>query len=133
MAKTGPGRPPIQHIKHVHTIALSPELEEKIDGLREAFIIGNGARAAGVAAKGILSHPAGLVTLTGIALFLWIKFLGGEKAIAEGGEAVMKWAADIATELNIGLSQFAVDTAVAGLNLKKAFLDFIKNVTVKKP
>ncbi len=60
------GRPPVQHIKHVHVLSLSPELEEKIDSIQETFIKGKALRAVGEAAKGVLSHPAGLIAVAGI-------------------------------------------------------------------
>ncbi len=86
------GRPPVQHIEHVHVLSLSPELEEKIDGLQETFIKGKALRAVGEAAKGVLSHPAGIVALTGLVIWLsgrlnlWKFLFPGATSIVEGVE-----------------------------------------------
>ncbi len=66
------GRPPVQHIKHVHVIALSPGLEEKIDTVTERFVMGKGLRAVGEAVKGLLSHPAGLILVAGVWISIFI-------------------------------------------------------------
>ncbi len=67
------GRPRVQHIKHVHVIALSPKLEEKIDSIREAYILnrlgGRTIEAIGRAA----SHPVGFAVVSGAIIALLIK------------------------------------------------------------
>ncbi len=67
------GRPPVQHIKHVHVLSLSPALEEKIDSLREAYILnrlgGRTIEAIGRAA----SHPVGFAVVSGAITALLIK------------------------------------------------------------
>lgn len=58
-------RPPIQHHKVVHTIALSPELEEKIDSVLDRVTIHRAIQAGGEAVKGAVSHPAGYIGVVG--------------------------------------------------------------------
>ncbi len=63
-APDGTWTPPNQM---VHTIQIEEDtrdwLEDQIDGLKRAFLIGKASRAAGEGIKGLVSHPAGLVTL----------------------------------------------------------------------
>lgn len=101
MAKRG--RPPVQHIKHVHTIALSPETEELLTETKNAFIAAKGIRAIGEAAKGVLSHPAGLAAvLSGLGL----AFLMFNPSVREGlktASSKSKDAADSFFDLTLGM------------------------------
>ncbi len=102
MAKNAPkkGRPPVQHIKH--HIIIPEETLAFLDNLMERWTIGKAIRAAGEAGKGILSHPAGLLTVTGMvaaALFAFAPKPEGEtddqrkKRQESFEEAVWKWGA----------------------------------------
>ncbi len=63
------GRPPVQHLKHVHVLALSPEVEEFLIKALDRLTIHRTIQAGGEALKGALSHPAGyLSVLAGVLI-----------------------------------------------------------------
>ncbi len=69
------GRPPVQHIKHVHVLGLSPELEEKIDNLTAAWLGGKSIRAAGEVFKGIVRTPIGIAAVGAVFAYFGFNLL----------------------------------------------------------
>lgn len=82
------GRPPVQHIKHVHTIALSPEVEEKLDLIIQAQLASRGISSLGRFFGSLASHPAGLAVIAGIAAYIGIRLgaLGAARSAAEDAQ-----------------------------------------------
>ncbi len=91
--KRGPKE--IQVHRHIidvsnRTIKLINGLEEKIDDLRESFVMGKAIRAAGEAAKGLLStKPVAIAILTVIGLYTGRFFIGkGQEAAMEATSGI---------------------------------------------
>ena len=96
------GRPPVQHIKHVHTLALSPELEEAIGELQETYLKGRIVSALGRATRGLLSHPAGIGAIAAVIAAIWFFLLGGRQAIEEKGRELSDAAIDVLANITTG-------------------------------
>ncbi len=91
------GRPPVQHIKHVHVLRLSPELEEKIDDLKNAWIARGALRVLG----NVLSHPVGIAVVTSLVLIALGRAMKTTEAQNEFWTIVSPFTAILAGKLDL--------------------------------
>ncbi len=94
-----PGRPKVLVRRHVLEIKEDTRdwLEEQLDGLKQAFIVGKVSRSVGEVLKGAVSHPAGYLSVTG-ALIIGAHTIPGIREIVVGFEKKQAEAAGVAIE-----------------------------------
>lgn len=98
------GRPPVQHIKHVHTLALSPELEEKID---EAI----NKRMIGMAVRGVFSSNVGAGFAVAAILFVLVKLGYPQKEI----QAFVGWITGELTAIGVSVGHSIGSSFASGV------------------
>ncbi len=115
MAEGKAGRPKVLLRRHV--IEVKEDTREWIEGLidaqRNASILNSGVKAAGRAARGLLSHPAGLILLVGA----WISLLIVLRPKALGAETEEREENGVATTYLKSLP-------------KNLFMDYVRSIMV---
>ena len=91
------GRPPIQHHKVVHTIALSPETEEVLDRVLDRWTINRVIGAGGEIIEGATSHPLGYLGVVG-AVIIALHTIPGIRELVVKFEKELADSANEATE-----------------------------------
>ncbi len=85
----------------LHTLEIEEEtrdwLEEQLSGLKQTFVLGKTARSAGEVLKGVVSHPAGYLSVIG-ALIILAHTIPGIRDFVAKLEAEAAEAAGVAVE-----------------------------------
>ncbi len=127
------GRPKTLVRRHVLEIKEDTRdwLEEQLDGLKSAFIVGKVSRSAGEVLKGAVSHPVGFALvaapIVASVVALLFRFAKSKKEEAPGGETLVQ---ELERSINMVLFEPAPSDAStqAWISAWKGFSDWLGQV-----